>query len=213
MRGGRLGDAIARQGHAAQLNVVGCCGQGRGSGEGRGHRSGKVHVEFEDLQAVGSTALGCAIHRARKEVRRPIRRRIRAFKIRGEDPRPCPRRDGGQRRQGEPNERRRVAAQHARAIKGEDPEARTFISRHVISVRPDADLGIIGQFRGLKFVEVPSVSDRVRPSGNRDALMEARCTARYRELAHEPAVGQVIVLHDRITVVFRLAGAAKPGPK
>ena len=110
---------------------------------------------------------------------------------------------------------RRIADQHLGAVEREHARAGPaggveLVVRHVVPVRPDAEMGIVVHLvvRHDEIVEIP------RPRGiarlrNRDHLVARRRADD--ELAQEPAVGQVVVEHDRIAVVRRRRRGGESG--
>src|SRR5581483_7491185 len=80
----------------------------------------------------------------------------------------------------------------------------------VIRVRPDAHLGVIVKVCVWERVAVVGASC-VRGGGHSDALKVG--SGRNRELAENPALGELVIEHDRIAIVVGLAASAKSGPQ
>ena len=84
------------------------------------------------------------------------------------------------------------------------------IVAHVIAVRPHAEMRIIEEVRskvkGVTIVATGGVA------GGRDRDTFVGRYARAGKLADEPAVGELIVQHDRVTVAVALTNAAEATP-
>ena len=80
----------------------------------------------------------------------------------------------------------------------------------VVGIRPDSHLRVVvegGVREGIAVVGTGCV----RGGRHRHTLPVAGRAARHRKLRQHPAVGHLVVLHDRVTVVAGLASATKPG--
>ena len=117
---------------------------------------------------------------------------------------------------------RRTSGNHLRPFEGDDAlaaptaadnTAGELIDRHVVPVGPHAKFRIVVQFRERVGVPVPR-PERAARRRHGDALIErAARIVRERELGHQPAIGDLVVEHDRIAVVPRLARAAESLPE
>ena len=110
---------------------------------------------------------------------------------------------------------RRVADEHGAPLQGADRhpgEARVVedVVSDVVAVRPHPDLGVVREVRAVGEGVAVVGPERVRARGDRDALKRLR--PRHRELRDQPAIGQAVVLHDRIAVVGVLALAPEATP-
>ena len=110
---------------------------------------------------------------------------------------------------------RRLAGQHARPVVGaglaaSEGVAVKKVEGDVVRVGPDRHLRIVGEVRVLEGVAVVGAG-RITRLRDRDALQVWR--RRHRELADDPAVGDRVVLGDRVAVVVGLAAAAKTAPQ
>ena len=86
------------------------------------------------------------------------------------------------------------------------------VSSHVIAVRPDAQLGIIKEVAGqVEVVPVPGAGGVAGLGYGNTLVLGDRGAARDSKLADNPAVGELIIDHHRITAAT-LASAAKAGP-
>src|SRR5206468_12100769 len=83
---------------------------------------------------------------------------------------------------------------------------------HIISVGPDAQLGIVkkvgAEMKAVAVVCAGSISG----GGNGNALVGNWAAGRAGELGDDPAIGQVIVEHDRIATAAGLADTTKASP-
>src|ERR1700687_4312974 len=89
------------------------------------------------------------------------------------------------------------------------------VDRVVIGVWPNSVFWIVGKIRA-EIELIAMVAPRcIRTGGDRHALLALGEGAVVLQLADQPAAGEVIVEHDRISAVgrFELAGAAKARPK
>src|SRR2546421_340044 len=119
--------------------------------------------------------------------------------------------DAGGARQRPQDHLRRLAHEHLVALEGHRANylAKVLeVNRHVISVGPDTDLGIVGER-----VELESVAEvrtgGIRGGGDGDTLEEGGA-AGDRKLAQQPTVGQTVVEHHWIAIVVRLAWPTEP---
>ncbi len=120
----------------------------------------------------------------------------------------------------EPHQRRGQAEDHRLAVdragdRRAELEARVeLVDGDVVAVRPDADLRVVVEpARRREHVVVEVVRpERVRRLRHREALVAA-LGGEQRELGEHPAVSELIVDDDRISVVLRLARAAEAGPR
>ncbi len=104
----------------------------------------------------------------------------------------------------EPDERRRLAGEHLGPVEGQGGVG-ALVRAHVVRVRPDADLEVVGECRRRELVTVVRAR-RVGSLRDGDAYAIA-----IRELREEPAVRHPVVDGDRISV--RGGGAAAAGPE
>ena len=118
--------------------------------------------------------------------------------------------------------RRRPASQHRGAVEGERARAerptlpRIAIVGHVVRIRPDGELDVIVEIlRDLERIAVVR-PERVRAGGDGETLQVRRFlidrSSRQRQLREDPAACDLVVAHDRIPLVFRLAVPAKVFP-
>ncbi len=109
------------------------------------------------------------------------------------------------------------AGEHRRPVEGERLRAEEGCARrvehdhaHVVGVGPHGELGIVEEVRAqVKAVPVIGACG-IRRGGDGDALV--RRVPGAGELADEPAVGNLVVEHDRVTLTAGLARFAEPGP-
>ena len=116
-------------------------------------------------------------------------------------------------------ERCRHSGQHALAI--EDVEALFLDARpelvrgDVVAVRPDAHVRIVDKERRIgvgRSAEVVKIVRAERVAGHRDRDALVRCRAvggEDGELREDPAIGEDVVLHQRVTVIVRGARSAE----
>ena len=181
--------------------------QGRKGGERRVRRDAPVDVEGEEVDAIGA-APEAAVDCSGVEVRSSGRRRRAVEVARQQDQR----RTGGV----EGLERGRVAGEHLRPVEGDRvqaPAGEAPLGAQVVGVRPDAELGIVVREVELEQVEEPAARDGVRRLRYRDALEGRRGLEAVwdRELAHHPAIGEVVIDDDRVPVVVLGAGVVLAG--
>ena len=119
--------------------------------------------------------------------------------------------------------RRRIAVEHLAALEGEGASASPcipracgleLINRHVISIRPDPQLGVIVHLenRNHEIISVPA-PQRIGGLGNCDTLMELGGDKVQRKLTHQPPIGLVVIEHHRIAVVVGLTQRPHTLPK
>ncbi len=124
----------------------------------------------------------------------------------------------------EVDEGRRLSGEHLLPIERHDAlpgplehKSGVLVHGHVVGVGPNAELRIVVQ--AAERVLVPVVlTQRVGRRGHRDALVEGpeeqpEEAVGNRELAEQPAIGQVIVEHDDVAVVCRLAWSPESRPE
>ena len=117
----------------------------------------------------------------------------------------------------EVNELRRVAGQHRGALEnhhpGADEAGRKLVVRAVVPVGPHAPLRVVVE-RARRDNEViqPIGPQGIGGLGDRHARVTIR-VGRVSELGHEPAVREVVVEHDGIAIIVRLADATEPSPE
>src|SRR5712691_698978 len=112
----------------------------------------------------------------------------------------------------------RVAGQHRRAVEGEwlraeEGRARRveYVRAHVVSVGPDGEVRIVEEVvTHVKTIAVIGAAGIARGRDG-DALVR-HSYAVVRELADDPAVGELVIEHDGIAVTGGFARTAKAGP-
>ena len=94
------------------------------------------------------------------------------------------------------------------------PAEEELVDRHVVRVRPHAQVGIVGELVAGRREVVQRVRPRRIPGlRDREALVvRRRVDVREAELAQDPPVGHAVVHHDRVAVVVRRAQSAE-GPE
>src|SRR4029450_11306009 len=113
---------------------------------------------------------------------------------------------------------RRSSGEHLTTLERGDPLpgpraptqkiARELVDRHVVAVRPHAELRIVVELAEAVRIPAPCASWITR-GGDGYALIEgAEWKGRQRELRHQPPVRNLVVQHDWIAVV---AGLPRPG--
>ena len=200
----------AELGHAgpsrgAELRKAGS-GRAREERERRVGRNREVGVEVEDLVNAGARPLHERARRARGRQRRAVQV--------GGVVRILARADGD----AGAHEGRGIAGEHRRPVERERLRAEKRVARrvedvhaHVIGVGPDGDVGIVEEVRAQVKAVAGISAGRVGRGGDGDALV---CrNGRPGELADEPAVGELVVEHDRVAVAGRLADAGEAGPE
>ncbi len=174
---------------------------------------GPIDVKLPDTYGVVRPN-PCAVVYFHEVVRRTRGRECRTVEVGGQHPA----KPGIDVVQIEELERRRgVANEHFAALENEDtgPTPRTaireLVDRHVVAVRPDAELGVVVHLSGanLKCIAVPRAG-RIGGLGDGDALV---IWPIHGELAHQPAIRQGIKERDWIAVVGVLTRAAKALPE
>ena len=167
-------------------------------------------MELEDVQAVGRKAERVVVH-LDEVVRRAGRRQRRAVEV--------GRQLTAERRAFDELDQpgRRIARQHLVALERNRRGAEEVVvrveqvRRHVVGVRPDAEVRVVVEDAVAEEERVAEVrARRVGGLRYRDALVvrRGRC-----ELREEPPVGELVVLDDRVAVIPGLARAAEAGPE
>ena len=115
-----------------------------------------------------------------------------------------------------------LALQHLAALEGEgtrprrrDRVTRELVRRHVVAVRPDAELRVVEEHVRTEQERVQVVGARrigARRDGDAFAVLLA-AVGRSDELRQQPAVRQLVVDDDRITFVVCLALAVRVRPQ
>ena len=104
--------------------------------------------------------------------------------------------------------RRRIAGDHLGAVEGVSAAVESGaeeVRGHVVGVRPDAELRVVGEIvADEEVVQIPGARG-VTGLGNRKALVGVG--PGNAELRREPAIGLAVVLDDRVAVIRRLAHA------
>ena len=83
---------------------------------------------------------------------------------------------------------------------------RALVGRHVIGIRPDGILGIVRELRRAEVVAEPPAAERIARA--RD--VHAEVVPPDRELAHQPAAGELVEQHDAVTEAGGAATIARP---
>src|SRR5581483_1917824 len=87
------------------------------------------------------------------------------------------------------------------------------VRREVVAVGPDAQLRVVEEVRAqVEAVAVPRAR-RVARLRDGDALVRRDVVPVDGELAHEPAVGELVVEHDGVAGAAALAEAAETAPE
>ena len=171
------------------------------TGKGGVSRRAEIHMELKQLQ--GSSRL-----QGHHVIGRAARRKSSAVKI------------GRQHTEVvgelETHLRRRVAGLHGSAVVGASLSAdRSIAIKHVegyvVRIRPNTHFRVVIKVGIGERVAIVSAG-RVGRSGNGNALQEGR-PAGNAELAQDPAVGYLVVIHDRVAVIICLAAPAKSCPE
>ena len=85
------------------------------------------------------------------------------------------------------------------------------VDGQVVAVRPDAELGVVGEVR-VAPVEPVSVVRAGRVTAGRDGHAHHVRQRGDRELSHEPAVGDLVIEDRRVAVVVGLAATSESAP-
>ena len=167
--------------------------------------NGEVGVEVEDFVGAGPGPFD-------KRSRCAGRRQVRTVQVGGQIAIL-----GGPVGDAGADERGREAGEHLRPVEGEGLRAEEgragrveHVHAHVVGVWPDGELGIVEEVCAeMKAIAVIRAGGIAR-DGDGDALVGRDPGAC--ELADDPAVGELVVDHDRVAVAIGLANAAKAGP-
>ena len=176
-----------------------------------------IHHEFPDAQGIGGVAQPGRIIPFDEDARRARGRRV-AVQV-GRQHTAIVQRDRADIHID--HRGRRITQQHFVALEGHHAGAGPaegrrvkLIDAHVVGVGPDAELRIVVH-QGVAvevIVQIPAAR-RVSGLGYGNTLMELRGAEVQRELAVNPALGQVVEQHDGVAIVVGLTNAAETRPQ
>ena len=201
-----LRDAVPAE--AAQHRIEVGNGRVEGTRERAVARGREVDVEIPEVQHGSGIAVPVRMARRHDRVGRARRWGVQAVEVRG------------QRRElvgvhVEEDRGRRVASLHRRAVERghagvAEGTARELVGRHVVRVGPDAPLRVVRNVQRVGEVVAVVGAGRVARLRDRHADVELVLHEDVEaDVAHHPAVCQLVVLNDGIGHVLGLAEAAE----